>query len=138
MDLVVDANILFSALIKNGSTRNLLIFQRFNLYSAEYIFEEFEKHIKEIETKINVEKNELNDLLNMLLLESNIIFIPLNDLMPFKEKAIKISPDTKDAIYFAVALKPNCPIWSNDKELKKQKHVKIFSTKDIVIMLQKS
>ena len=31
MDLVVDANILFSALIKNGITRNLLVFQRFNL-----------------------------------------------------------------------------------------------------------
>jgi len=138
MDLVVDANILFSALIKNGTTRNLLIFQRFNLFSAEYIFEEFKNHTKEIESKIKVENNELKDLLDMLLLESNITFIPLKELKPFKDNAIKISPDPKDAIYFAVALKLNCPIWSNDKELKKQKHVKIYSTKDILRVLQKS
>ena len=80
MDLVVDANILFSALIKNGTTRNLLIFQRFNLYSAEYIFEEFKKHIKEIETKIKVKNSELKDLLDMLLIESNITFITLDEL----------------------------------------------------------
>jgi predicted nucleic acid-binding protein len=138
MDLVVDANILFSALIKSGITRNLLIFQRFNLFSAEYIFEEFKNHIKEIEKKIKVGKNELNDLLDMLLLESNITLIPLKKLRPFKDKAIRISPDPNDAIYFAVALKMNCPIWSNDKELKKQKHIKIYSTKDIINKLKKS
>ena len=138
MDLVVDANILFSALIKNGTTRSLMIFERFNLYSAEYLFEEFEKHIKEIRTKIKINKNELKDLLNILLLESNITFIPLNDLKPFKEKAMQISPDPKDAVYFSVALKLNCPIWSNDKKLKNQNHVKVFSTSDLVKILQKS
>ena len=120
MDLVIDANILFSALIKNGITRDLMIFDRFNLYSAEYLFEEFEKHFNVINSKTKTNNYELKDLLGMLVYESNITIIPLADLKPFKEAAKKISPDPKDAFYFAVALKLNCPIWSNDKELKNQ------------------
>ncbi len=41
MDLVIDANILFSALIKNGKKRNLLIFQRFSIYM--FYFEKSKK-----------------------------------------------------------------------------------------------
>ncbi|PIN85274.1 MAG: hypothetical protein COV47_03030 [Candidatus Diapherotrites archaeon CG11_big_fil_rev_8_21_14_0_20_37_9] len=42
----------------------------------------------------------------------------------------KISPDPKDVPYFALALKLRCPIWTNDKLLKKQKKVKIISTSE--------
>jgi len=48
------------------------------------------------------------------------------------ETAKKISPDINDALYFALALKLNCPIWSNDKRLKEQKYIQIYSTEDLV------
>jgi predicted nucleic acid-binding protein len=53
-----------------------------------------------------------------------------------KETAKKICPDPKDAFYFAAALKLNCAIWSNDKELKNQNYVKVYSTSDLVKMLK--
>jgi predicted nucleic acid-binding protein len=136
MDLVIDANILFSALIKNGKTRELMLFDRLKLYSAEYLFEEFEKHFNEIKLKTNVDTIELKDILELLILESNITIITMQDIKPFKETAKKISPDPKDAFYFAVALKLNCAIWSNDKRLKNQKYVKVYSTSELIQILK--
>jgi len=34
-------------------------------------------------------------------------------------------------MYFALALKMKCPIWSNDKRLKEQKTIKIISTDEL-------
>ena len=48
MDLVVDANILFSALIRDGLAFNFLFSGKFRLFAPEYIFTEFEKHKEEI------------------------------------------------------------------------------------------
>ena len=50
----------------------------------------------------------------------------------FIDGAERISPDPKDTSYFALALKLNCPIWSNDKKLKEQNKIKIYSTEEIV------
>lgn len=136
MDLVIDANILFSALIKNGITRRIMLLDKINLYSAEYLFEEFNKHLKVIISKTNADTYELKDFLDMLVLESNVTIIPLKDLKTFKKTAMSISPDPNDAFYFAAALKLNCAIWSNDKELKKQDYVKVYSTSDLVKMLK--
>jgi predicted nucleic acid-binding protein len=40
--------------------------------------------------------------------------------------------DEKDTHYVALALKLNCPIWSNDTDLKKQNKVKIYNTKELL------
>jgi len=48
MDLVVDANVIFAVLIKDSFSYHLLFSGRFNLFTPEYIFTEFEKHKMEI------------------------------------------------------------------------------------------
>ena len=47
------------------------------------------------------------------------------------KEAKRLSPDDKDVMYFALALKLRCAIWSNDKELKKQKEVTIYNTQEL-------
>lgn len=51
------------------------------------------------------------------------------------EEASKISPDSDDVVYFALALKFDCSIWSNDKRLKEQPAVKILTTEELLEML---
>ena len=34
--------------------------------------------------------------------------------------------------FFALALEKECPIWSNDKELKQQQVVKVLTTKEVI------
>lgn len=136
MELVVDANILVSGLLRNGITRAIMLSNKFDLYTSDFIFIELFKHIKELAKKADMPKNEFKDMAEILIIESNIKTITKDEVKPFIETANNISPDIDDALYFSVALKLNCAIWSNDKELKKQNYVKVYSTSDLIDILK--
>ena len=136
MELVVDANILISGLLKDGIARELMFNNYINLYTSEFIFEEFFKHIDELATKADMRKDDLQDLAETLIFESNLKIITKDDVRSFVELAEETSPDPDDVLYFATALKLNCAIWSNDKILKNQKHVKIYSTSVLLKLIK--
>jgi len=48
------------------------------------------------------------------------------------KEAKSISPDPDDSDFFALALKLNCPIWSEEKKLKKQLEVKVVNTSELI------
>lgn len=130
MDVVIDANVLFAALIKEGVTRRLLISDMLTLYAPEFILEEVEKYEEFILQKTEKSKEELQRVLAVL--RRRITFVRLSELVPFLDKAKQISPDEKDISYFALALRLSLPIWSNDAALKQKQHVvKVYSTKEV-------
>ena len=129
MNLAVDANILLAALISPISdTANLFFYNK--LYSPEFLFEEFKKYEREIITKSGLSEDDFNTAFSIIF--SRINLIRKNKFEEFIEKAKKVCPDEKDTEYFALALKLNCPIWSNDKRLKEQNQVKIISTLELL------
>lgn len=129
MELVVDANVLFSALIKESFSYSLLFNEKFRLFTPEYIFTEFEKHKEEILKKTERITEEFFRLIEILKRRINII--PLEELIPYIEEAEKLTPDPDDMTYFALALKLNCAIWSNDKKLKDQNKIKVYNTHEL-------
>ena len=131
MDLVIDSNILFAALIKNSITSDILF--KHTLYAPDFIFEEFKKYSDYLKGKSKRAEEEFDEFFN--LFERNIITIPKWEIDPFIERAGKISPDPNDVPYLALALKLNCGLWSNDKKLKNQNAVKVYSTEDLMGML---
>ena len=134
MDLVIDANILFAALIKESITSNLIVDDNLHLFSPEYIFEEFEKYRKIIKHKMHRNDNDFDEALDVF--QRRISLIPYEEIKPLIEKAITISPDIKDVQYIALALKLDIAIWSNDKALKeKQKEIDVYSTNEIIKLL---
>jgi predicted nucleic acid-binding protein len=133
LKLVVDANILFSALIKNSFTANLLFEETLELYAPEYILEEFSKHKKLILRKTSRTEEEYKQAMHSL---KEIMRIE-QDYDEIIDEAEKISPDEKDALYFALALKLGCAIWSNDKKLKDQNKIKIINTKELSEIITK-
>jgi len=50
-------------------------------------------------------------------------------------EGLKLAPHPKDLEYFALALRFDFPIWSNEKAFKKQPKVKVFSTSDLFSFL---
>jgi len=131
MQLVLDANILFRALIGKGKVLKILFSDKINLLAPEFLFEEFENNKSEIANKGKVSVLELKEILN--LLKERIQIIPSEDISSLiKLKAKDISPHSKDEAYFAVALAFNVIIWSEEKSFKKQSEVKIYNTKDLV------
>jgi len=134
MKLVVDANVLFSLLIKEGKTKELFMDFSLDLYAPEFVFDELEKHRQEILEKTKRSNDEFNSVLDIF--EKIVKVVPTKDLTAYAENAKQISPDENDVSYFALALKLNCPIWSNDKELKKQNKIKVYSTEDLINALK--
>ena len=131
MDLVVDANVLFAVLIKDSFSARLVFNEEFHLFTPEYIFVEIEEHLEEITRKT---ERTIVDFYNLLeVLKRRIVLVPLEELTEYVEEAEKITPDPDDMAYIALALKLNCAIWSNDKELKeKQSMVKVYPTHELV------
>lgn len=133
--LVLDANVLFSILINQGKNTEIFSNFRLSLYCPSFIFREFQKHRKEILSKTKRTEEEFNHLL--LSLRSILKVIPESDFCKFNELACRVSPDINDASYLALALKLNCGIWSNDKKLKEQDFVKVYSTSDLINLLMR-
>jgi len=133
MDLVVDANIIFAALIKDNFSYHFLFHDKFRLFAPKYIFTEFEKHKEEI---VNKTKRTTEDFFRLIeILKRRIVLISLEELTEFVEEAEKITPDPDDMAYFALALRLNCAIWSNDKKLKEQRKIKIYQTHELAKLL---
>jgi len=131
MKLVVDANILFAALIKKGSTAELLISDKIQLFAPEFLFKEFTKYEELILKKTHRTRKEFNQLLT--LFKEQITIVPKKKFAHFIDQIKSISPDPKDTIYLALAFALNSKIWSNDKRLKQdQKKITVLSTKELI------
>ena len=134
MELVIDANRLFAALIKISVTSELIVDNSLTLYSVEFIFSEFKKYEDLIKEKTERTDDEFDRF--MEIIEIRIKLVPYEEIEPFMEEAEKICPDPKDIQYFALALKLKCGLWSDDKKLKNQDKVKIYSTEDVLKFLK--
>jgi len=132
MKIVVDANVLFSALIKNSKTRKLILNYEGFLLFPSFIFEEIEKHKKYLLKKSNMCEEDFNKLLDIIL--EKFFIVPSKMLLKHRNNALKIvkNIDINDVIYFACALSfPESVIWSNDKKLKEQSKINVFNTSEI-------
>jgi predicted nucleic acid-binding protein len=131
MDLVLDANVLLSALIKEGLTRAIILSGTINLYAPEFLLEELTKHIDVIVKKSGMSRVETESYTKRLFETAEIRVFATPEVDKFMSRAEAITPDLYDKDYFALALKLGCPIWSNDKKLKGQSKVKVYSTKEV-------
>ena len=133
MELVIDANIIIASLIsKSGKTAEMLFSDKLKLYSPEYLLYEIGKYKKEISEKSGLSIDEINILFS--LMSSNISLISFSEFKEFVKKASEICPDPNDIEYFALALKLNCPLWSNDRLLKKSS-LKVLTTSELAKLL---
>ncbi len=130
--IVIDTNIFISALIKDSLTRELIINSPFNLFFPEYEFTEIKNNKEEIIKKSGLSEIELINLIRHLL--KHVKIIKNSRIIKYRTKADEIMKniDEDDAVFVAVALTLNCPIWSDDGHFQKQKEIKVFTTKEII------
>ncbi len=131
MLLVVDANILMAALIRDSGTRELLMSDELTLIAPEFLLEEATKYLGYISQKTKLENGVVEELMREVIQRAEIKIYPAEEFEEEMNPAFKLSPDPNDTMYFALALKTNAAIWSNDKALKKQNMIKIISTKGL-------
>jgi predicted nucleic acid-binding protein len=130
MDIVVDANILFAIMIKEGITERMLLSDVLHLYAPEYIFVEFKEHEKEI---LQITKRSPSEFLKLIeLLERKIELVPISEFNRSLKEADSLLDDKDDAAYLAVCLAKMMPLWSNDNGFKEQRKVVVYTTQDLI------
>jgi predicted nucleic acid-binding protein len=132
VEVVVDTNIIISALLRNGSARKILLLAPFKFYTVPYAKREIERHKTELIKKAGIGEDIFQYLLNIIF--EKIEIVTPDVINPYKEKAAEIMKDIdpSDTPFIALALNLNCHIVSEDKHLKKQTVVKTFTIKEIL------
>ncbi|PIO08093.1 DNA-binding protein [Candidatus Pacearchaeota archaeon CG10_big_fil_rev_8_21_14_0_10_34_12] len=132
MNIVIDTNVFISALIKDSSSRELIVNSENNLFFPEFEYDEIEKHKEEILRKSGLSEEDFRNLLSNLL--KYVKIVKTEDIIDYKKQAFGIigKIDENDVIFIATALAHNAAIWSEDKHFQKQNTIKILRTRDII------
>src|SRR3990167_8095333 len=105
MLLVVDVNVIYSALMKRGNS--LIVFEankllnKFEFIAPEFLSYELDKKMAELLSETNLSQNELSDTLSFI--KEQITFVPYSEFLDKLPGAIELN--FKDAPYLALALK---------------------------------
>jgi len=121
MNIVVDTNIVFSALINSRSTISEIIvapYNNFKFYTSTYLFDELEEHKSKLqkaskltEKEIDRTKSELFKYINIISLE----IIPAGIWQQAKDLTFNIDPD--DIPFVALSIYLDAYLWTGDKIL---------------------
>ena len=136
MKIVLDANILLSALIKDSVTREIILTSHFNFYFPEPTLHALRKYEHYVIEKAGYAKSEYD--LHYSTLFKYISIISIEKIYPNYAKAVDIMGhiDKEDVVIIAAALSlPNSLIWTNDLDFQLQAEIKILRTIDVVKLL---
>jgi predicted nucleic acid-binding protein len=127
--LVVDANIVISVLISSGKKQDLLFSDEISAVSPDWLLFEIGKHWSDILKKSGLSEEDMMSA--FAFVREQIETFSLDKISDKFTEAKEVCPHLSDVEYFALALKLNCAIWSEDKELKRQDKVKVLNTKEL-------
>ncbi|MBK3332649.1 hypothetical protein GWK41_06175 [Persephonella atlantica] len=126
MKVVVDANIIFSALIK-GNPVYIKILNNVDAYAPDFIFIELEKYEKRILKKTS-NKQRMKEIIYKVFKKISIIpKIGLTKANIKKAYSLCKDVDEKDTPYVALTLELDAYLWTNDKKLTNNLREKGFS-----------
>jgi len=143
MKIVVDTNIVFSAILNINSTiAQILIYNhpKIKFYSCDYLQTEILRHREKLLKITKLKEKELTELENIV--KQNITFINEN-LIPIQiieETKIQLENiDPFDVPFIALTKHLNAKLWTGDKKLynplKTQNFQNILSTSELSVIL---
>jgi predicted nucleic acid-binding protein len=130
MKLVIDTNVLISALIKNGISRKIILSPIIHFLAPEFTLQEIEKYKKTICKKACITSKEFNIVLQVLF--ERITIVPKEEYKNFVKQAQGMITDKDDIPFIALCLAKNTDgIWTDDAHFTIQKNVTIYRTKEL-------
>lgn len=127
--IVVDANILISALI-GGESRRILLSNNYDFLTTEFTIQEVEKYIPLISKKSGVSEDEIRFALQLLPIQVRGTAFYSKFLTESRELIEKVDP--KDVDVLALALAINRKLWSNDAHFEGIKEIQLLKTGDLI------
>ena len=133
MNIILDVNVILSALIRDSTTRKIMLNSGFDFYFPESSLHKIRKYKDYILEKSGLTEEEYDKL--MATLFKYIRLVPTEEIEKNWNKAKKIMGhiDEEDVVFIATALSiSDSVIWSNDRHFEKQDKVKVLKTEDII------
>ncbi len=133
MRLIVNTNRIIAALVKNSTSRKIIMSGKLELITPKFTLKELLKYRTYMLVKSKLSPSEFEKMFNIIL--SRIYFIDdvliLGKMTEAKKIMAKIDP--ADEIFIAAALTiQNDGIWSDDRHFMRQSAVKVYTTSDLL------
>jgi len=133
VNLVVDANILIAAMVRDSAARRLLLTLPFKFYCPDFVFEEISKHIELISSKNSLSIKDNEKFLRVLSKYVRTVEYEVYSKKLSEAEKIIGSIDRKDVPYIALAISLNADgIWTEDKHFSRQDKIKVWKTEEIL------
>jgi len=132
MKLVVDANVVMSALISDSKTRELIVTLEPTLVTPEVVHDEIRSYEDLIVEKSGMERDRVQQFIELLF--SYIETVPASAFHQHIDEAEHAlgETDPDDVLYLACALGTEASIWSDDTDFEDQDLVPVFTTSDVI------
>ncbi len=132
MKLVIDANVVISALIADSKTRELIVTLEPDLLTPAFVHDEIENYQDLIVEKSGMKPARVEQFIDLLF--QYIEVVPASEFYPAIEDADDAIGDTDpdDVLYLACAIACNAAIWSDDSDFDEQDVVQTYTTSDII------
>jgi predicted nucleic acid-binding protein len=133
--LVVDANIVIGALLRDGTTRHILLSGGLDLHAPEALWDELDRNRAYLLEKSGA--TEAAYQLLMELLRTKNTSVPVEVLREkIGEALARLDPkDSLDTPYLAAAIAIGGTLWSHDKRLSRTGRVPNVRTRDVLAHL---
>mgnify|MGYP002761541269 CR=1 FL=1 len=120
MKLVIDANVVISALIADSKTRELIVTLEPDLLTPAFVHDEIGNYEDLIVEKSGMEPQRVQQFIDLLF--QYIEVVPVDEFYPYIEQADAAigETDPDDVLYVACALASDAGIWSDDSDFDEQ------------------
>jgi predicted nucleic acid-binding protein len=119
--IVVDTNLIFSALLSSSSSiREILFDKSIHFYAPNFIISEVFKHQRKMLKYTKLADEEFFDYFNLIV--ENIDFVSIDHVSSeSRQKAYELcfDVDLKDIPFVSLSIELNAPLWTGDNKLKK-------------------
>lgn len=131
MKIVVDTNMIIAALIKDSTSRKILMSNDFYFVSPDFVLDEIYKC-----EKSGISKDEFELLIALIF--QKVAIIAMEFYESYKDRATEImKEDVKDIPYVACYLALKCDgIWTNDTDFEGKKGIRIFDTAELLKLVE--
>ena len=137
MELIVDVNVVLSALVKRGVSFKVFalnsIIRKFRFFAPDFMLSEFAKHKDRILKESGLREEVFSAIVDLIF--SQIEIVPSEVFGNLVPRVMELLKDEKDVPYVALSLAFNCPIFSGDSDLREIERIKAYSPRELLEML---
>jgi predicted nucleic acid-binding protein len=134
--LVIDTNRIMAGLLRDSTSRRIILHESFSFFAPDYLETELAKHQPYLMKKAKIPGPDFDLLMHTLL--DRITLVPFEDFEHEYDRAMRIMEtiDENDSPFLAVGLALGIgSIWTEDRHFLRQDLIRVCSTRDLIEMI---